>query len=244
MAGVVRQAIVFGDGGLDSANPLMDLYVVANARKKNPTVCFLPTASGDNQFAIEMFKRLFSNYYCQPTVLTLSNPHTKDIEDFVMSADVIYVGGGHTKSMLSVWKECGLDKFLKQAYDNGTLLSGGSAGSVCWFDECITDSIPGALTVMPCLGILPFSNCPHFLSQERRAAYAKAITNRSIKPGYASDDFSGIHFQNEELVNAIASNHFSKSYYLSFDGECQRKQLPTKWIDLHQDELVWSKLEA
>lgn len=242
MAGANRQVICFGDGGLNSSDPLMDLYVIAHARKKEPTVCFLPTASGDSNMAIEMFKRLFSRYPCKPTVLTLFHPHVKDIEDFVMSSDVVYVGGGHTKSMLSVWKGCGLDKILKQAYDNGTVLSGGSAGSVCWFDECITDSIPGSLTVMPCLGILPFSNCPHFLSQARRSAYAKAITDRSIKTGYASDDYSGLHFQNEELVNAIASNYFSKSYHASFDERYKRRELPTKWLELYQEDLIWSKI--
>jgi dipeptidase E len=239
-----KSIIAFGDGGTDSKNPLMDLYIIANARKKNPKVCFLGTASGDNEAYIGYFEKLFGRYPCKPTHLSLFRPHTSDIEDFILSTDVIYVGGGHTKAMLGCWREYGLDKILKKAYDNGTVLSGGSAGSVCWFDQCITDSIPGRLSVMNCLGILPYSNCPHFSSVERRASYAEHITDQSIKDGYAADDFAALHFVNGELIRSVSTTHYAKTFKLSHNnGKCKRQQLPTKWLDVHQNELIWDLLQ-
>ncbi|WP_051038449.1 Type 1 glutamine amidotransferase-like domain-containing protein [Gloeocapsa sp. PCC 7428] len=53
--------------------------------------------------------------------------------------------------MVSRWE---LDKILKEAWESGVILAGLSAGSICWFEQGVTDSLPGELTVLPCLGWL------------------------------------------------------------------------------------------
>ena len=45
---------------------------------------------------------------------------TPNLEELISEQDIIFVGGGNTKSMLSVWKEWGLDTILKNAYSQGT----------------------------------------------------------------------------------------------------------------------------
>lgn len=244
MGEIVRQVIAMGDGGTDDKTPVLDLYILAQTKKTNPRICFLPTASGDNMGYANYFKQLFSRYPCRPSYLALFHPTTSHIREFIMEQDVIYVGGGHSKSMLGVWKEWEVDKYLREAYENGTILSGGSAGSVCWFEQCITDSIPGALTVMNCLGILPMSNCPHFASRERREAFSHYVSTNEIKEGYAADDFAALHFVNGKLERCVSSRPYAKCYKVGKDAEGKvfQKRLKTKFLGekQHQEEFLWS----
>jgi peptidase E len=225
------QIVAAGDGMLDSENPFMDLYVLAQTGKKKPKIAMLPTASGDSQNLIKYFYSIFERYPCEPSHLSLFNPHTADIRDYIMSQDVIFVSGGQSKSMLGVWKEWLLPDMLKAAYENGTVLSGGSAGSVCWFDECITDSIPGSLTAMKCLGFLPYSNSPHFANFSRRSAYARHLLAGNIKQGYAADDFAALHFVNGKHFRSVSTRHYAQTFHLSVEnGNVKRDKLKTEWL--------------
>lgn len=221
-----KQCICLGDGGLDGKSPYTDLYILAQAKKQNPRVCFLPTASADNHNMIKYFHLLFDRYPCEKSHFEFFNPHTADLEDFFMSMDVIYVGGGHSKTMMGIWKEWGVDKILRAAYENGTVMAGGSAGSVCWFDQCITDSFPGKLSVMDCLGFLPFSNCPHYASPTRNAAYEGFIESKEIKAGYAADDFAGLHFVDGEYFRSISGRKNARTFSVkNIDGKTISTQL-------------------
>lgn len=235
----MRTIIAAGDGLLNERNPLQDFYILAQSKIKNPKICLLPTASGDNNGLVKYFENIFEKYPCKPSSLTLFNPHTADIEDFICNQNIIYVTGGQSKSMLGVWKEWGLDIILRKAYENNVIMAGGSAGSVCWFSQCITDSIPGSLSVMNALGFIPVSNCPHFLSQERRTSYRKFVANNSIVAGYAADDYAALHFENEELIRCVSSTHYSKCWKVSNE---QQTRLKTIWLglDQNQEELIWS----
>lgn len=163
--------------------------------------------------------------------------------DFIADMDVVLVSGGHSKSMMILWQGYGIDTALKTAYENGTVLAGGSAGSVCWFDECITDSKPEALSVMNCLGILPYSNCPHFASKSRREAYAHFVNEEQIKPGYAADDYASLHFQDGQLLRCVSNRQHSKCYYLGKNqGKFFQKRLRTDFLGekKYQEEYIWN----
>ncbi|MBE1555569.1 peptidase E [Filibacter limicola] len=47
----MRQIIALGGGGfsMEPDNPLLDLYILKQAKKTNPQICFIPTASGDSE---------------------------------------------------------------------------------------------------------------------------------------------------------------------------------------------------
>jgi dipeptidase E len=238
-----KQIVCFGDGMLDSKSPFADLYILAQTVKKKPRVLWLGTASGDSEGYAKYFHHMFRRFSCTTFELSLFRPDTADIADLLMSMDVILVGGGQSKSMLGVWKEWNMPKFLHDAYLNGTVLAGGSAGSVCWFNECITDSIPGTLSVMPCLGFLPYSNCPHFASYSRRAAYAKFVSSGEIGSGYAADDFAGLHFVDGKLHRSISNRPYAYTYYFSMEnGNLNQKRLKTHWLgmDKYQQEFIFN----
>ena len=231
----MRTIICNGDGGVYSDTPVIDLYTLAQTGKKNPRVCFLPTASADSGGFIGHFMQTFERYPCDPVYLRLFAPDEPDIEDFLLTSDVIYVGGGQTKSMLGIWREWGVDKILEKAYHNGIILAGGSAGMVCWFDKCLTDSFPGELRVMECLGLLPFAGCPHYVSRDRKKSYRKAILDGSIQSGYGVDDFAAIHFEDEKVKLSISAIESSKAYYLYRD-EDRVVETPLNTVYLRSNE--------
>lgn len=205
---VTTQIIALGGGGFseEPGNPLLDLYVLQAAKKKSPKICFLPTASGDAEGYIEKFHACFKGYECVPSHLSLFKPHTADIMDFLLSQDILYVGGGNTKSMLALWREWKIDAALKDALGQGIVLAGISAGAICWFEEGATDSIPGRISVLPCLGFLPGSCCPHFDAEPlRRETVPRLIKEGTMKPGYAIDNSAALHFVDGSLKACVCS---------------------------------------
>lgn len=242
---MITKQIIAAGGDVISDIPL-HYYILAQSSKEKPKVCLLPTASGDNVQVIRTFYDAFGRHHAELDYLPLFHTKEENIREFILQQDIILVSGGHSKSMLGVWKEWQLDKFLMEAYENGTILAGGSAGSVCWFDECITDSFAGKLTVMPALGFLPYSNCPHYRAHERRVAYKSAILEKRIKPGYAIGDGAAIHFKDGNFFRSVVSNSNASTFYVKVvnrgkEDKIESDRLQTFWLGDKevQNELIW-----
>ncbi|MCV5217202.1 Type 1 glutamine amidotransferase-like domain-containing protein, partial [Escherichia coli] len=45
-------------------------------------------------------------------------------KETLFEQDIIYVGGGNTRSMLAIWREWGIDRILKQCYEQGIIICG------------------------------------------------------------------------------------------------------------------------
>jgi len=213
----MRQIIAMGGGGfsMEPDNLLLDQYILAQINKDLPKVCFVPTASGDQTSYIERFYKAFNTLPCQPTHLSLFEPNFKDLEKYILEQDVLYVGGGNTRNMLLLWKEWRLDTLLKQAYENGVLLAGLSAGAICWFEEGLTDPLNAPLYKLDCLGLLKGSSCPHYDGEnKRRPSYHQLILEGKIKEGYGVDDGVALHFVNETLTQSVSSRLNAKSYFV------------------------------
>jgi dipeptidase E len=157
----MRQIIALGGGGfsMEPDNPLLDLYILKQAKKPTPKICFIPTASGDSDHYISRYYNFFNKQNCNPSHLSLFKPPTRDLEGFLLEKDIIYVGGGNTRNLLALWKEWGLDNILRKAWNQGIVLAGVSAGSICWLEEGVTDSFGEGLEPIKCLGFLKGSNC-------------------------------------------------------------------------------------
>lgn len=211
----MKQIIAMGGGGfsMEPDNPLLDLYILRQSSSSNPKVCFIPTASGDAEGYIQGFYKAFREHACEPSHLSLSAPPTNDLEDYVLSKDIMYVGGGNTLNLLVLWKEWGLDAILKKAWEQGVVLAGLSAGSICWFDKGVTDSIPGELTGLSCLGLLPGSHCPHYDGEEdRRPSYHRLMLAGKVGDGVAADDGVGIHYVDQDIHRIISSRPNTNAY--------------------------------
>jgi dipeptidase E len=224
-ARIERHIVAAGGWSFSEApdNPLLNQYVLDLARKERPEICFVPTASGDSDEYIVRFYSVFARLSCKPSHLGLwrPGPPTADLRSFVLERDIICVGGGNTKSMLALWREWGLDAIFREAWERGIVLCGVSAGSICWFEEGITDSIPGPLTPLRCLGFLAGSNCPHYDSEpERRPTFHRLLAEGSIGPGYAADDGVALHYVGERLGRVVSARPGARAYHLTLvDGE-------------------------
>jgi len=212
--------IALGGGGfsMEPDNPALDRYLlsVAAARAARPRVCFLPSATDNAGSYLFKFYRAFNQFDCVPTHLSLFNLPSADLESFVLAQDLIYVGGGNTRSLLALWREWGLDEIFKRAYAAGVVLAGISAGANCWFEQCTTDSVPGELRALNGLGLLPGSFSPHYDGEPmRRPSLHRLLLAGSIRPGFAADNSVGIHFVDGQVFQAVRSVPGAQAYRVS-----------------------------
>ena len=201
MTNDVGQIIAIGGGGF-GRNPnqnLIEKYILNQSKSDKPNICFIPTASAEDESYIVNYYTLFSKLPCNPVHINLFK-RTPRLDSIINKQDIIYIGGGNTKSMLAVWKEWKLDKLLKKAYLKGKIFAGVSAGSICWFEKGITDSWASNLNLIECLGIIPGNSCPHYDSEkDRRPSLHDLIHKNKINNCYASEDGSALHFKKGKL---------------------------------------------
>jgi len=154
----------------------------------------------------------FSKLNCVPSHLTFFQ-RTPRLDSLINKADIIYVGGGNTKSMLAVWKDWGLDKILRTAYRNGVVMSGVSAGAICWFQQGVTDSWSSDLKIMSCLNFVKGTCCPHYDEEpERKPAVKKFLMSGKIKDVYAVDGGVALHIKDEKEFKSVVFRKDKGSY--------------------------------
>ncbi len=194
----IKNIVAIGGGGFGRSlgSLAIEKYIISLVKKKNPKICFIPTASGDNDLYKLNFYRAFSELKCITSHIDFFS-RTEDLEEKVSTQDIIYVGGGNTKSMIAVWKEWNLHEILKKAYENGIVMSGVSAGAICWFDKGITDSYSDRLEIIDCLGIVKGIACPHFDEEKERKPYVyEIIQNEIIKSCICIEGNCALHIKN------------------------------------------------
>jgi dipeptidase E len=228
------QIVAFGGGGfsMEPGNRLLDDYVLGLTGVERPRVCFVPTASGDADHYIVRFYRAFPASRCEPSHVSLFRRDKGsgidcDVAAHLLAQDLIYVGGGSVVSLLGVWRAHGLDEVLRACWQQGTVLSGLSAGSLCWFQEAIT-AFHGRAQRIACLGLLPWSNCVHYDGEpSRRSAYLSGVVD-GMTPGYAADDGAALHFVGSELARVVSSRPGAGAYRVeAVDGRARETRLET-----------------
>ena len=161
---MTRTILAMGGGGfmMEPSNPALDDFVVSLARSREPKILFLPTASGDPNAQISSFRATFGDRACRPLQLSLFRleQHPADLRTLILSQDIVYVGGGSMRNLLAIWREHGLDTLMREAWENGIVLAGISAGAMCWFQNGITRSA-GQPAPAAGLGFLPGSMTVH-----------------------------------------------------------------------------------
>ncbi len=193
--------------------------------KEIPAVCFLGQASGEDTGYTLRFYQAFTALGCRPTHLSLFDCPVANLEDLLLTQDVIYVGGGNTRSMLTLWNEWGVPAILQHACAQGTILAGLSAGANCWFAQGITDSAVADLSVLSGLGFLSGSFCPHYDGEAaRRPAFHRLLTAGEIQAGYAADDGVALHFVDGELLRIVSSRPNARGVSSGVAGQRGRRE--------------------
>lgn len=164
--------VAIGGGDMAKGDTLaIDKEVVSLTGKDRPKALFLPTASGDSKERSQAFQDVYGTELgCDVDVLYLLNvsPPKVELEQKILSSDLIYVGGGNTLKMMRRWRRLGVDSILKDAYERGITLSGLSAGCICWFSWGHSDSMefysPESWRYIRVrgIGLIDALCCPHF----------------------------------------------------------------------------------
>lgn len=194
-------------------------HLISLTGKENPKICFLPTPVGDSQAYIDKWFEIAKALPIQPFVQKLfisSAGQTTSFEDTLLSMDAILVTGGNTLNAITLWKAHGIDIILRKAWEKGIVLTGPSAGAICWFEQGLSDSRPIHLTAVQGLGFLKGSNCPHYHTEEkRRPSYLKMIQQKQLLPGYACDETAGLYFEDTTLKRVTTQSKEDKAYKVS-----------------------------
>ena len=182
---------------------------------RSPRVCFLATASGEDPRLISTFYDNAWREGWQGSHLSLlSMPNIADPRAHLLDQDVIWVWGGSVAGLLALWRLHGLDVVLRDAWRAGVVLTGVSAGSICWHAGGTTDSFgPPLRPVTDGLGLLPWSNGVHYDSEpERRPLFQRLVADGTLPTGHATDDGAGLLYRNTELVEALAERPGAGAY--------------------------------
>ena len=214
--GAASRKILIAGGGFGTA---FIRYMASLTGKERPRLCYLPTASADSQSGIirwyENCAQLNVSPFVQESFIS-SYSMNQTWGEVLLSMDGIVVSGGNTLNQQAIWRAQGIDQVLGEAWAQGVVLGGASAGSLCWFEEGTTDSRPKELTKVECLGFLKGSHSPHYDGEEqRRPTYHRLIASGVLKPGYACDNDAGIYFENDQLRRVVATREGAKAYYVS-----------------------------
>ncbi len=229
-----QQIVAFGGGGfsMEPNNPLLDDYVLSLVGSDRPKVCFIPTASGDADHYVVRFYRTFCESDCESSHVSLfrRNHGVRDIEEHLLSRDVIYVGGGSVLSLLGAWQAHGLDKIIRKAWEAGAILCGGSAGSLCWFASGVT-AFHGAPQRYEGLGLLPWSNCVHYDAEPERDGAYRSMLLDGMPQGYAAEDGTALHFTGARLSRVVSSRPAARAYRMrAVGGKVERRMLMPDYL--------------
>ena len=202
----------------------IDREIIRLSGRKNPSVLFMPTASYDSERYWEHVEEYFGKFLkCKTDALFLIRDQlsSDQIRKKILSADVVYVGGGNTLYMMRLWRRLGVDKLLRQAYEHGTVLAGISAGAICWFDSGHSDSMsfynPRQWKYINVrgLGLIKGIHCPHYNSRTRgvpRRKHFRKMIRKVGGMGIAMENNCAIEFTDGRFYRVISSKSHAHAY--------------------------------
>lgn len=201
---------------------LTDLAVdLSGVTGRAPRVCFLATATGDNPFAlVALHEAAALRGFAASHLTAFPMPNLEDVTGHLLDQDVVWVLGGSVAGLLAMWRLHGYDEALRTAWRAGVVLTGISAGSICWHVGGTTDSYGPALRpVTDGLAFLPYANGVHSdVEEQRRPLLRSLVAAGTLPPAYATDDGVGLLYRGTELAEVVSEEDGKAAYHVEPDG--------------------------
>jgi dipeptidase E len=219
VSGTRRIVAIGGLSWAEQERRKLEDYFLGLAGGGRPRVLFVPTAVADDAEAtLRAYEQLGDR--AQVSHLSFFPWPPAGLRELVLAQDVIYVSGGSTANALAIWRAHGFDAILREAWEAGILLTGWSAGMICWFEAGVTDSFRPELDGMrDGLGFLPGSACPHYDGEERRRPVYTGLVSNGFPPGLAAEDCVALRFDGTELAEVVTARPGSRAYRVTAEGE-------------------------
>jgi dipeptidase E len=222
---MTKAIVAIGGGRIRTrGTAAIDREIIRLSNKKNPRLLFIPTASYDSERYWKHVQEYFGGFLkCKTDVLFLirEHPTKKEMRRKILSADIIYVGGGNTLKMMRLWGRLGVDRLLRSAYEKGIVLCGISAGAICWFESGHSDSMSfynprrWKYVNVRGLGFIRGIPCPHYNSRTlgvpRRKLFREMI-GKGGGIGIAIQDNCALEFIDGRFYRVITSKSYSGAY--------------------------------
>jgi peptidase E len=195
---------------------------LAGVTGRAPRLCFVATALGDNPLVLHRLIDAAQSRGLFASHLTLfPMPNVDDITAHLLDHDVVWVFGGSVAGLLAMWRLHGVDAAMRTAWQAGVVLTGISAGSICWHVGGTTDSYgPDLRPVTDGLALVPFSNGVHYDSEpQRRPLFQRLIADGTLPHGYATDDGAGVLYRGTEFVEAVTERDGAAAYFVDRAAE-------------------------
>jgi dipeptidase E len=214
--------VAIGGGDLKTLETAeIDRRIIELTGKARPKALFIPTATGDDAGYVDVFENSYGKHYgCQTSHLNLiqNRPNFKEMSGLVLDSDLIYVGGGNTYRMMKIWRRLRLDEVLREAASRGIVLSGLSAGAICWFRYGHSDSRSFSgnpewdYIRVSGLGLINLLYCPHYHGEKRETSLLQMIAKRG-GIGIACDNNAAIEIVGDSY-RVLTSAEDAKAYRL------------------------------
>ena len=181
----------------------------ANGERGN--ALFIGTASHDSMPYFNSFRKTYTSVHdikAEVGLIVYGEMDIEKIKGKIEKADAIYIGGGDTVYMLEKWKETGLYDLIIDAYNQGKIICGLSAGAICWFKDMYTDyeimrGESSEYVLKKGIGILDGLMCPHF--NERETDFLDAFSKSEFNRAYCVENDCALVFVNGKLEKSVSS---------------------------------------
>ena len=224
MNNIEKKIIAIGGGGFTHQSDLsLDQFVIDKLKRTNNKIGFLATASKDDEKKISLFYKRFKNTEFELSHFNLTS-NTNGFSEWIMSKDLVYIGGGNTVFMLEIWRKNKLENIFKDAYEKGIILSGISAGAVCWFDWILSDSVGPGFNPLRGINLISGSCTPHSSNIKRINQFESDIKNNKLPQGIAIDDGVAVVFVDGKPTEVYSSRKNHAAYFLDKNKKINLKE--------------------
>ena len=214
MNSIEKKIIAIGGGGFThQLDTSLDQFVIDQSKKTKNKIGFLATASKDDENKINLFYKRYQNTQSELSHFNLTSV-LDGFSEWIINKDIIYIGGGNTFFMLNIWKKNKLESIFKNAYEKGIILSGVSAGAVCWFDWILSDSAGPGFNPLRGINLISGSCTPHSSNFERINQFESDIKNNKLPQGIAIDDGVAVVFVDGKPTEVYSSRKNHTAYFL------------------------------
>lgn len=196
-------------------------YVLDLTGVDRPKLGIMATAVGDNNSWLLQTYGAFRDWDVEVSHLTVfPMPNVPDPREWMLNQDAIYVSGGSVANLMALWRLHGYDEMLTEAWNAGVVLSGQSAGALCWHVGGNTDSFgPELRPWAEGLALLPFSCGVHYNSEaQRRPLLHESIASGELPDAYAADEGVALHYVGTEFIQAVSTDPAGYAYRIEKDG--------------------------